>query len=121
MGGWLSPMALLLIVIVVPLSLLDSAFDLWSPSTLLVAAAVLTVIGLVWGLAVDPTLRMWLWPTSMIALPIAVLPVLLIFLSIGLVLCIDFGAAIAAARRKDQYGRPRSFELPKVKPSRVTF
>jgi hypothetical protein len=38
-----------------------------------------------------------------------------------LVLCIDFGAAIAAARRKDQYGRPRSFELPKIGPSRVTF
>ena len=120
-GGWLSPMALLLIVIVVPLSLLDSAFDLWSPSTLLVAAALLTVIGLVWGLAVDPALRMWLWPTAMIGLPIAMLPVLLIFLSIGLVLCIDFGAAVAAARRKDKYGRPRSFELPRVKPSRVTF
>jgi hypothetical protein len=120
-GGWLSPMALLLVVIVVPLSLLDSAFDLWSPSTLLVAAGLLTAIGLIWGLAVDPTLRMWLWPTAMIGLPIAMLPVLLIFLSIGLVLCIDFGAAVAAARRKDQYGRPRPFELPKVKPSRVTF
>jgi hypothetical protein len=120
-GGWLSPMVLLLIAIFVPLILLKSAFDLWSPSTLLVSAALLTVIGLIWGLAVDPTLRMWLWPTAMIGLPIAMLPVLLIFLSTGLILCIDFGAAIAAAQRKDQYGRPRSFELPKVKPSRMTF
>jgi hypothetical protein len=120
-GGWLYPMVLLLIAIVVPLSLFKSAFDLWSPSTLLVLAALLTAIGLLWGLAVDPTLRMWLWPTAMIGLPIAMLPVLLIFLSIGLVLCIDLGAAIAAAQRKDQYGRPRSFELPRVKSSRLTF
>jgi hypothetical protein len=120
-GGWLAPTVLLLIAILVPFTLLKSPFDLWSPSTLLVLAAVLMVVGLPWGRAVDPTLRMWLWPTATIGLPIAMLPVVLVFLSIGLVWFIDLGAAVAAAQRKDQYGRPRGFELPKIKPSRLTM
>ena len=36
-----------------------------------------------------------------IGIPIAMLPVLLVFLSIGLVWFIDLGAAVAAAQRKD--------------------
>jgi hypothetical protein len=120
-GGWLAPTALLLIAIVVPFALVNSAFELWSPSTLFVAVTALLLLGLLWGRAVDPSLRMWLWPTATIGLPVAMLPVLLIFLSIALVWFIDVGAAIAAASRKDQYGRSRGFELPKVRPSRLTF
>ncbi|TML07171.1 MAG: hypothetical protein E6F94_00240 [Actinobacteria bacterium] len=44
-----------------------------------------------------------------------------VFLSIGLVWFIDLGAAIAAAQRKDQYDQPRKFELPKIKPSRLSM
>jgi hypothetical protein len=81
---------------------------------------VLVLLGHVWGLAVDRTLRWRLWPTALVGLPIAAIPVGLIFLSIVLVWFIDLGAAIAATPSQDR-GRRRGFELPGFEPSRKPF
>jgi hypothetical protein len=122
-GGWLSPTLLLLAVAVVPLLLeWPSPFELdWSPFTLFFVATLLMLVGPLWGLAVDPTLRWWLWPTATIGLPIALLPVALIFLSSGLVWCIDLGAAIAKARRRAPDGSPQRFEVPRLRPGRLAL
>ena len=68
---------------------------------------VLTVFGPLWGLYVYPSLRWWLWPTSMIGLPISLLPVAFIFVAVFLVWCIDLGAMVAAWAP-----RTRPFEVP---------
>ena len=115
------PTALLAAAVLIPLVFAwPSSFKLgWSPFTLLFVAAVLFFLGLFWGIAVDPKLRMWLWPTAMIGLPISLLPLGLILIAVRLVWFIDVGAAVAAAARTDQYGNPRDFELPRVTPYRV--
>jgi Protein of unknown function (DUF1353) len=120
-GGWLLPTALLAAAVVIPLVYAwPSSFHLgWTPFTLFFVAAVLFFLGLPWGIAVDPGLRWWLWPTTMIGMPIALLPVALILVAVRLVWFIDLGAAVAAAARTDQYGNPRDFELPRVTPYRV--
>jgi hypothetical protein len=120
-GGWLAPTALLAAAVLVPLvAAWPSPFDLgWTPFTLLLVAASLFFLGLLWGAAVDPQLRMWLWPTTMIGLPVALLPVGVILVAVRLVWFIDIGAAITASFRTDQYGNPRGFELPKIGPYRV--
>jgi hypothetical protein len=120
MGGWLAPDAALAAVLAVPLALRWT----WppkhfSPFMFLLAAGALMLLGLLWGGAVDPTLRMWLWPTALIGLPLAMLPVVLIALSVGFVWFIDFGAAIAAAPRKDAQGNRRGLKVPAVKPLRT--
>ena len=101
-GGWLVPTALTSLLIVVPLAnewTYPFELDL-DPFTLLVAALVLTLLGPLWGLWVDPTLRGWLWPTALIALPIAVIPAALILVAIVLVWLVDLGASLAACLRK---------------------
>jgi hypothetical protein len=122
-GGWLSPTLLLLAALVVPLVLeWPSPFELeWSPFTLLFVATILVLLGPLWGLAADPKLRWWLWPTAAIGLPIALIPVGLIFLSTGLVWLIDFGAAIARAQRRAPDGSRQGFERPRLKPARLAL
>ena len=122
-GGWLVPTLLLLGVVVLLLCLQwPSPFDLgWSPFTLFFVATLLMLLGPPWGLAVDPTLRGWLWPTVTIGLPIALLPVLLIFLSSGLVWLIDLGAALARAWRRAPDGTRRPFERPRLRPARLAL
>jgi Protein of unknown function (DUF1353) len=119
--GWLLPTSLLAGLTFLPLALeWPRPFELgWSPFTLLVVTAVLMVLGPLWGLWVDPTLRGWLWPTTVIGLPIAMLPVILIFVSVRLVWFIDLGAALAAAPRKDQRGERRGIVIPSVRPTRA--
>jgi Protein of unknown function (DUF1353) len=115
-GGWL-PTALLLAPIAVLLAIA------WPPGKafwLLLAALALVLLGHVWGFAVDRTLRWRLWPTSVVGLPVATIPVALIFLSIFLVWLIDLGASIAASFSKE-YGRRRGFELPTLEPYRKQF
>jgi hypothetical protein len=84
---------------------------------LLVAALTLTLTGPLWGLWVDPTLRGWLWPTALIALPIAVLPAVLILIAVVLVWLVDLGASLAACMRKTSTGEERPFELPTLRTS----
>jgi len=116
-GGWLVPMLLACALVVVPLA------NEWtypfrlevSPFTLLAAALGLTLVGPLWGLWVDPTLRGWLWPTALIALPIAVIPVVLILVAIFLVWLVDVGASLAACLRKTPSGGDRPFKLPSLK------
>jgi hypothetical protein len=122
-GGWLVPTVMTCAIPIVPLAIeWTYPFELeLSPFTLLAGAAVLTLTGPLWGLWVDPTLRGWLWPTALIALPIAVVPVLLILAAIRLVWLIDLGAALAAMRRKNQRGETRGFELPRVEQTRVAL
>jgi hypothetical protein len=122
-GGWLFPQLLLLAALVVPLLLeWPSPFELgWSPFTLLFVATALMLVCPLWGLAVDPTLRWWLWPTATIGLPIALIPVGLIFLSSGLVWFIDFGAALARARRRAPDGSRQPFERPRLRPARLAL
>jgi hypothetical protein len=122
-GGWLSPTLLLLVVVVLPL-LLDwpSPFELgWSPFTLLFVATLLTLVGPLWGLAVDPALHWWLWPTATIGLPIALIPVGLIFLASALVWFIDLGAAITRAGRRAPDGSRQQFEVPRLRPARLAL
>ena len=112
-----SPTALTSALIVVPLA------NEWTyplelelePFTLLLVALVLTLAGPLWGLWVDPTLRGWLWPTALIALPIAVIPVALILVAIVLVWLVDLGASLAACLRKTPGGGERPFELPTLR------
>jgi hypothetical protein len=58
------------------------------------------LVGLLWGLGIDRTLSWWLWPTAIIGLPIALIPLGLVFLSVALVWLIDLGASIAAESRE---------------------
>ncbi len=122
-GGWLLPTVLLLAAVVVPLcSEWPSPFELgWTPFTLFFVAALLVLFGPLWGLAVDPNLRWWLWPTASMGLPIALIPVGLIFVSSGLVWFIDLGAAIAKTRRRPPDGSRQQFEMPRVKPGRLAL
>jgi Protein of unknown function (DUF1353) len=116
-GGWLVPTAMTTALIVVPLAnewTYPLELDL-DPFTLLAAALVLTLAGPLWGLWVDPTLRGWLWPTAVIALPIAAIPVALILLAIVLVWLVDLGASLAASLRKTPAGGDRPFELPSLR------
>lgn len=121
-GGWLVPTVLTAAIVFVPLAS-EWTYPLeltLSPFTLLAAAAVLTVVGPLWGLWVDPMLRGWLWPTAVLALPLAVIPVALIFAALVLVWLIDLGAAITASQRKDREGEPREFELPTLEQTSVS-
>ena len=122
-GGWLVPTFLTAAVVVIPLAIeWTYPFRLEvSPFTLLVGAGVLILLGPLWGLWVDPTLRGWLWPTAVIGLPLALIPAVLIVSALALVWLIDVGAAIAAAPRKDQLGEPRGFELPTIEQTRVAM
>ncbi|HSI97037.1 MAG TPA: DUF1353 domain-containing protein [Gaiellaceae bacterium] len=122
-GGWLVPTLLTAAVVLVPLAIeWPSTFRLeLSPFTLLVGAAALTVVGPLWGFWVDPTLRGWLWPTAVIALPLALVPAILILAALVLVWLIDLGAAIAAAPRTDELGEPRGFELPAMEQNHVAL
>lgn len=122
-GGWLVPTLVLLALVVIPLiGRWPSPFELgWSPFTLLFVATLLTLLGPLWGLAVDPDLRWWLWPTSTIGLPIGLIPVGLIFLSSGLVWFIDLGAAIAKTRRRTPDGTREPFAVPQFKPGRLAL
>jgi Protein of unknown function (DUF1353) len=116
-GGWLVPTAMTTALIVVPLAnewTYPLELDL-DPFTLLAAALVLTLAGPLWGLWVDPTLRGWLWPTALRALPIAAIPVALILLAIVLVWLVDLGASLAASLRKTPAGGDRPFELPSLR------
>ena len=111
------PTALTSLLIVVPLAnewTYPFELDL-DPFTLLVAALVLTLLGPLWGLWVDPTLRGWLWPTALIALPIAVIPAALVLVAIVLVWLVDLGASLAACLRKTPGGGERPFELPTLR------
>jgi hypothetical protein len=118
-GGWLVPTALTSLLIVVPLA------DEWTypfelvpdPFTMLVVALALMLVGPLWGLWVDPTLRGWLWPTALIALPIAVVPAVLILVAVVLVWLVDLGASLAAAARKTPAGEKRPFEVPPLNTS----
>ena len=116
-GGWLVPTALTSALIVVPLANewtypFELALD---PFTLLLTALVLTLVGPLWGLWVDPTLRGWLWPTALIALPIAVVPAALNLVAIVLVWLVDLGASLAACLRKTPGGGERPFEMPTLR------
>jgi hypothetical protein len=120
--GWL-PTALMTAPILVLLGIawsgkfeLDQNRAFW----MFLGVFVLVLLGHVWGFAVDRTLRWRLWPTALVGLPIAAIPVGLIFLSIVLVWFIDLGAAIAATPSQDR-GRRRGFELPGFEPSRKPF
>ena len=122
-GGWLSPTLVVLAGVVIPLYReWPSSFQLgWSPFTLLFVATLLTLLGPLWGLAVDPTLRWWLWPTAAIGLPIALVPVGLIFLSSGLVWFIELGAAVARSQRRAPDGTRERFERPRFRPGRLAL
>jgi Protein of unknown function (DUF1353) len=120
-GGWLVPTLLGTAIVLVPLAIewtYPFEFEL-SPFMLLVGALALTLFGPLWGLWVDPTLRGWLWPTALIGLPIAVIPVILILVAIRLVWLIDLGAAIAVALRRKKAGQGQGFQVPTIKQTRV--
>lgn len=110
-GGWLAPALPLLTICAI------GAYVTWSDVTawLYVSAAVLAVAGVIWGKAVDPTLEYWLWPTAVIGLPVAILPLALIFAAVAVVWAVDVGAALAAAPTRDETGRRRGFDWPDVK------
>jgi hypothetical protein len=113
-GGWLSPSAAIAIVIAVPLWLEWSRPVELSPTALLIVAGVLTIAGFAWGLAVDRTLRWWLWPTALLGLPIAMVPALFIFVAAALVWFIDVGAEAAAS-----FEAGRDFRWPSLRPYRL--
>ena len=105
-GGWLAP-TLVLTAIVLVLLLRIGTWPLW-------LALVLMVLGPLWGLYVAKPLRWWLWPTSVIGLPISLLPIALIFAAVFLVWCIDVGAMLAKWLWRDG-----PLDLPSVTPSRL--
>jgi hypothetical protein len=109
--GWVLPVLALGALIVVPIFIEWSAegLDTW-PAWLLIGSLALFVLGLAWR-GVDPTLRGWLWPTTLIGLPVAAIPLGLIFLSLALVWLADLGAVTARDRSK----MPK--HLPDVVPS----
>ncbi len=114
-AGWL-PTALMAAPVVILLAIAGSGRAFW----LLLGCLALVLLGHVWGLAVDETLRWRLWPTALVGLPIAAIPVGLIFLSIVLVWFIDLGASIAASLSGER-GHRRGFELPGFETDRDRF
>ena len=113
-GGWLSPTAAFAGAFVVLFSVTGSdAFGV-SPKGFFVLAAALTLIGFAWGRVVDRTLRWWLWPTVLLGLPIALLPVMLILIAVALVGALDVGAQIAKvfAGEKFKWPSPAPHRLP---------
>jgi hypothetical protein len=120
-GGWTYALVVL-VAIIVALILLERPWTLAleaSPLNLLVAALALLLLGLLWDLAVHPSLRGWLWPTALIGLPIAMFPVGLIFVSVYLVRLIDEGAARVRATQKGEDGQPLVYKRPDIKPTRA--
>ena len=114
-GGWLLPSAVLASLIGVPLAVLwESPFWESAPATLLAIAGVLFLLGFAWGLAVVKDLRYWLWPTTLIGLPIAVVPLVLIVPSVILVAFIDLGAELSASVQTDVTGQKRTFQRPRI-------
>lgn len=119
-AGWLLPIVALAVVVVVL-----AAFEWpwspareWSPVNLLAAAFVLLLTGLLWGAAVDRSLWGWLWPTALIGLPIALLPIGLILLAVLLVRLIDEGAArVRGWQRDEETGERIGYDPPKAKPT----
>jgi hypothetical protein len=105
-GGWLAPTLVLTAIVLVLLLRIGS----WP----LEVALALMVLGPLWGLFVAKPLRWWLWPTSVIGLPISLLPVALILVAVFLVWCIDFGAMLAKWLWHDG-----AFDVPGIKPTRV--
>lgn len=119
-GGW-AFVLLFIGLIILGLLWLERpwSFELrWSPSSLLLATFALLLLGLPWGAMVDRSLWGWLWPTALIGLPIAMIPVVFIFMSVYLVRFIDVGAARVRARQKDENGNPIGYQKPDVKPTR---
>jgi hypothetical protein len=114
-SGWL-PTVLMAAPVLVLLGIAGSGRAFW----LLLGVLALVLLGHVWGLAVDQTLRWRLWPTALVGLPIAAIPVGLIFLSILLVWLVDLGASIAASFSEERGGR-RGFELPGFETDRNRF
>lgn len=91
-----------------------------SPFVLLTASAVLLIVGLlIWGSAVDRSLRWWLWPTALLGLPIALLPCLLILAAVGIIWLIDAGAAVAAAARGERPADDLDDDEKEAAPSRI--
>lgn len=80
----------------------------------LLVAAVLLPLGFLWGAAVDGRLRAWLWPTSLVGLPVVVIPGVVIVFSAFLAWVIDLGASAVAAARDPG----RTFQTPAVRPYR---
>ncbi|HEY3050213.1 MAG TPA: DUF1353 domain-containing protein [Gaiellaceae bacterium] len=120
-AGWLPTLLLLLpVLVLMAIAWSGSGLDQGAAFWLFVVVGALLLLGHVWGLAVDPTLRWRLWPTAFVGLPIAGIPVLLIFLSIGLVWLVDVGASISAIASKEQ-GRRRGFHWPTFEPFRTRF
>jgi uncharacterized protein DUF1353 len=120
-GGWTYALVVMVAIIGV-LIWLERPWTLaleWSPLNLLLAALVLLLLGLVWGLAAHRSLRGWLWPTALIGLPIALFPVGLIFVSVYLVRLIDEGAARVRATQTDEQGQPLVYKKPDIKPTRA--
>jgi Protein of unknown function (DUF1353) len=113
--GWL-PTALMAAPVAVLIAIAGSGVAFW----LLLGVLALVLFGHVWGLAVDRMLRWRLWPTALVGLPIAAIPVGLIFLSILLVWFVDLGASIAASFSEER-GRRRGFELPGLETDRNRF
>lgn len=97
--GWVLPVLALGVLILVPIFIEWHAegLETW-PAGLLIGSLVLFVLGLAWR-GVDPGLRGWLWPTTLIGLPVAAIPLGLIFLSVTLVWFVDLGAVTARERR----------------------
>jgi Protein of unknown function (DUF1353) len=121
-GGW----TIVVVILGLSIGLLlwfvpPPSFELASPFSLLLAALLLLFLGLLWGLKVDRSLWGWLWPTALIGLPIAMIPVLLIFLSVRLVRFIDIGAARVRALQRDADGNLIGYHEPDVKPTRFPF
>lgn len=80
----------------------------------LLVAVLLLPLGFLWGATVDPMWRAWLWPTSLVGLPVVVIPGVLIAFSAFLAWLIDVGATAVAAARDPE----RAFQVPAVRPYR---
>jgi hypothetical protein len=120
-GGWAIALALLAVVIGALIALewpLPLKFE-WSPLNMLFAALALLLLGVLWGFGVHHSLRGWLWPTALIGLPIALIPVGLIFIAVFLVRAIDEGAARVRARQKNDQGERIGYQKPEIKPTRT--
>lgn len=120
-GGWALALGVL-VLIICGLIWLERPWALraeWSPLNLLVGALGLLLLGLLWEFAVHRTLWGWLWPTALIGLPIALLPVGLIFVSVFLVRLIDEGAARVRAKQKDEQGQALGYQKPSITPNRA--
>ncbi|HET6781730.1 MAG TPA: DUF1353 domain-containing protein [bacterium] len=119
-GGWLIAIGLIG-SISVGLLLLELPWSLrleWSPFNLLLGALVLLLSGVAWGAVVDRSLWGWLWPTALIGLPIATIPVVLIFVSVYLVRFIDEGAARVRAHQRDPVtGEKIGYQRPDPRPT----